>query len=1097
MKVPALVAVFCLLLASNALAVVTTVGLWRLGDDDPTAIDGGSATTGTFGRAVAGSNLNLANSGSANTQTYTTSTPWPGSTFATTFDGNDGYWAPTVPSVSQDNFGIEAWVKAGNGTDPLGFVTNNGLLGSGWGIVQAGGTIRGHYQGGGDIGSAMVTPGVWTHYALVRDNGTATLYVNGVPSGATSAATPITPGGVLEIGYIHRSGVGDQSWFQGAIDHVRVFEFKPGQFDPATDLSLSPTSVPKPGSVIVVPSVPNIAASNLPVSVLSDWQSEYESLRTEIASARATPPTKTTAHHSTDDKILDKQALIWDTDRSPRDVAFRRTGALLQYLKNMPDGPDVSSWEKRLREIRDRGNGSTLAKTSAISEAEDQSSFFALKQVAREAAFSNPLLDFDDVLFVERKVYGKSDQGGQHQVTQYYGHTQMFGGGLYVIKDFKSASPTVVNLLENAVVQEGRLKGQKLAGGAFHSPELSFDGQEILFSHTQPCGRIANWRPNNRELWTADNCFHIFSVNADGSNLVQLTDGPWNDVDPCFLPNGRIAFISERITGRGEGHMFNRCFTTYAPQSLLHSMKADGSDMFPLSWFENDEYQPSVNNDGMLVYTRWDYVDRDAAIAQHLWSCYPDGRDPRSAHGNYPHPYSTMPGAEWDGVRLFPHGSSYDGGYFTDKRPFAEWDIRAIPGSHKYIATAGPHHGDPYGSLVVIDTRMEDDGYDSQIARLTPGKFPEAEETWPSRESTWLYGTAWPLSEAFHLVNYRDGIYLLDKFGNKTLIVKAQNGALRPVSPIPLTSRTEPPVIPTATHQGERLRPESPNATISIVNNYISDLPLPADVKLKELRIIQFIPKSGDFYSGIDLGYAPQGLGRMVLGTVPIEADGSAYFEAPVGKALSFQILDDKGMAVQLMRSITYVHPGEQMTCVGCHESKWESPPIAPGPIAMQWPPSKIEPEVGGVEPVNFYRLVKPVLDKHCTACHLSKKVAPDMSYNSLEPYAFYTAGGTVRAGGGFGAFTWARHGGSRSIPMKHGAYGAILYQGGYLGNSHYDVNMSAEELRRITLWLDCNSMEMGVYGDPAAQKRGELVWPAVDFDPDNLLGVETRGDGP
>ena len=1080
--------VFCLLAAGNAHAVVTTVGLWRLGDDDPVAADGGGATTGTFGQAAVGSNLKLANSGSANTQTYTTGTPQAGSVFATMFDGDDGYWSPTLPSASRDNFGIEVWVKANNNTAPLAFVTNNGLLGSGWGIVQAGRTILGHYPGVGYIGGAAIAPGVWTHCALVRDNGTATFYVNGVPSGATSGATPVAPNGVLEIGYIHRSGAGDEAHFGGAIDHVRVFEFDPGSFDPTTDLALLPTSIREPGSASVVR--PATAPS---VLVAAEWESQYRVLQTQISSSRAARTAKATAHHSMDDKVLDKQSLIWDTDKSPFDVAFRRTGALLRHLRNMPDGPDVSQWHKRLQEISDSRNSARSTQTSALSEADELSIFLALKEVARDAAFSNPLLDCDDILFVERNVFGKQWFSGRHQVTQYYGHTQMFGGGLYVVKNFKSASPTVVNLLEDAVVREGRLQGRRLAGGAFHSPELSFDGQEILFSYTQPSGRIADWNPNNRELWTKDNCFHIFKVNVDGSNLVQLTDGPWNDVDPCFLPNGRIAFISERITGRGEGHMFNRCFGAYVPQSFLHSMKADGSDMFPLSWFENDEYQPSVDNDGMIVYTRWDYVDRDAAIAQHMWSCYPDGRDPRSAHGNYPHPYSTMPGTGWDGVRLFPHGRSYDGGYFTDKRPYAEWDIRAIPGSPKYVATAGPHHGDPYGSLVIIDTRIEDDGYDSQIARLTPDRFPEAEETWPSQEGTWLYGTAWPLSEAFHLVNYRNGIYLLDKFGNKELVVKAQNGALRPVSPIPLKARTKPPVIPTATHQGERLRPDSPNATISIVNNYISDLPLPKDVKLKEVRIIQYVPKSGDFYGGGDLGYAPQGLGRMVLGTVPIEEDGSAYFEAPVERALSFQILDDKGMAVQLMRSITYVHPGEQMTCVGCHESKWESPPVAPGPIAMKRPPSKIKPEVGGVEPVNFYRLVKPVLDKHCTPCHRSKKVAPDMTYNSLEPYAFYTAGGTVRAGGGFGAFTWARHGGSRSIPMKHGAYGATLYQGGYLDDSHYEVNLSAEEFRRITLWLDCNSMEIGVYGDPAAQKRGELVWPAVDFDPDNMSGVETR----
>ena len=104
----------------------------------------------------------------------------------------------------------------------------------------------------------------------------------------------------------------------------------------------------------------------------------------------------------------------------------------------------------------------------------------------------------------------------------------------------------------------------------------------------------------------------------------------------------------------------------------------------------------------MLVYTRWDYVDRDTNIAHHIWTCFPDGRDPRSFHGNYPER--------------------------RESRPWMEMDIRAIPGSHKFVATAGAHHGHAFGSLVLIDPRRADDGAMSQLERLTPEvPFPEAE----------------------------------------------------------------------------------------------------------------------------------------------------------------------------------------------------------------------------------------------------------------------------------------------------------------------------------------------------------------------------------
>ena len=118
-------------------------------------------------------------------------------------------------------------------------------------------------------------------------------------------------------------------------------------------------------------------------------------------------------------------------------------------------------------------------------------------------------------------------------------------------------------------------------------------------------------------------------------------------------------------------------------------MKPDGTDIIPISYHETNEWNPSVDNDGKIVYTRWDYVDRDDCIAHHLWTCYPDGRDPRSPHGNYPLPLTYDAKDKRDGRRARPNG---------------EWNIRAIPGSHRYVATASGHHTHSFGELVVIDT---------------------------------------------------------------------------------------------------------------------------------------------------------------------------------------------------------------------------------------------------------------------------------------------------------------------------------------------------------------------------------------------------------
>ena len=197
---------------------------------------------------------------------------------------------------------------------------------------------------------------------------------------------------------------------------------------------------------------------------------------------------------------------------------------------------------------------------------------------------------------------------------------------------------------------------------------------------------MSPWQGRDLE-WSPTASYHIFKIAADGTNLVQLTDGPWDDFDPCFLPGGRVALISER---RGGYLRCGRCCPTYT----LFSMEADGSDLLCLSYHETHEWQPSVDNNGMIVYTRWDYVDRDSDIAHHLWTCYPDGRDPRAWHGNYPRR--------------------------RESRPWIEQNIRAIPGSQKYVATAAAHHGHAFGSLVLVDPRVPDDGAMSQLTRLTP-----------------------------------------------------------------------------------------------------------------------------------------------------------------------------------------------------------------------------------------------------------------------------------------------------------------------------------------------------------------------------------------
>ncbi len=696
--------------------------------------------------------------------------------------------------------------------------------------------------------------------------------------------------------------------------------------------------------------------------------------------------------------------------------------------------------------------GTTLDHVSLKADTR-KSTYLEARRLGRQIALSNPLLDFNKILFIKRH----DAQGVFHMCDQYYGCNAKPGGGLFVLSDPFGPNQALTNVLQNSVVQQGRLAGDTLTEGAFLSPELSYDGKTILFAYTQ-ARAYEKYLGKEAYEWGPEISYHLFKVGVDGRGLVQLTDGPTNDFDPCYLPGGRVLFISERRGG------YLRC-GRHCPVYTMFSMAPDGSDIICMSFHETHEWHPSIDNDGMIVYTRWDYVDRDTNIAHHIWTSFPDGRDPRSLHGNYP--------------------------LKRESRPWMEMSIRAIPHSKKYVATAAAHHGHAFGSLVMIDQDRSDDRAMSQLTRLTPDvPFPESERHIKPIADCMAYATAWPLSEDDYLCVYdadakNHGIYLIDRFGNRELIYRDETIAC--LSPIPLRARAVPPVIPTKTTQTIMAKAEGKvdKETIAIANVYNSDFKWPEHARVTALRIIQALPKTTPPPNDPRIGIANQTNARAILGSVPVESDGSAYFEAPVGKAIYFQALDKNGLAIQSMRSATYVHPGEQMTCLGCHEPKRGAPtPSAVQPLALKRPPSKIQPDVDGSNPFNYVRLVQPVLDRHCVGCHQTEN-ALDLagviegkngwtrSYTNLaEKYGFYFHVGN-------GSINQGVHGGSRTIAGQFGARASALMP--YLSETHHDVTLSEEDLHRVTLWLDCNSEFYGSYENTVAQSRGDIVQPTLN----------------
>jgi hypothetical protein len=603
------------------------------------------------------------------------------------------------------------------------------------------------------------------------------------------------------------------------------------------------------------------------------------------------------------------------------------------------------------------------------SGASAESLFLEARALGRQLALASPLLDFDAILFTKR-VPGSFN----HMSDQYYGWWSRPGGGIYLLRGFKSGEPAV-ECLTDAVLQEP---------GSFLRPALSYDAKKLLFAWCKHYPQLAREKDKlNKSNVPEDAFYHVFEMNLDGSGLRQLTHGKYDNFDARYLPDGRIVFLSTR---RGQAIQVGKASAaaTLAKNDLpdcyvrcgggaerpvavytLHTMNADGSDLTPISPFEMFEWEPSIAHDGTILYSRWDYVDRDNMPYMSLWSINPDGTNARLVYGNY------------------------------TRVPHCTFEPRAIPGSHKILFTASGHHAQTMGSLVLLDPAIGTEG-EAPITRLTPEMpFPEI-EGWPRA----FYTSPWPLSERTHLVAWGMeesvsegrsrppngmGLYLFNAGRGLELLYRDPD--ISSMYPIPLKPQPTPPAL------ASNVKWDGPQEGRFLVADVTRGLKTVRPGEVKALRIVAIPAKTQPWMNQPVLGLTRDDPGKAVLGTVPVEADGSAYFRAPSGVALLFQALDAQGRAIQTMRSATHVQPGQTLSCTGCHDSRKDTPPPTGPLLASLREPSKITIGPEGSWTMRFDKLIQPVLDAQCVRCHHPKgedaeaakfDLTPERAYQSL-----------------------------------------------------------------------------------------------------------------
>ena len=715
--------------------------------------------------------------------------------------------------------------------------------------------------------------------------------------------------------------------------------------------------------------------------------------------------------------------------------ALRRAGLLLADLPTLAGAPDFSADVAALERLQGEA-----AKADSLDPAARLDLYRRIRWLARDAALRNPLLADKPIVFMKRKRF--VCQMLHEYIAYFEENAGVYGGGVYVLER-PGRSLATRDLVEG-----------RLAMGCYTTLALSYDARKVYFAFAPCRGRPVAFGSIEQPF------YKILDVDPEGRELRQLTDSPYDDFDPCPLPDGDIAFLSTRRGG------FTRCNNPWEPIQVytLQRMDADGENARPLSFHETNEWHPSVLHDGRIVYTRWDYVDRSAANFHGLWATNPDGTNPVALFGNY------------------------------TSRINACFQPHAIPGSSRILFVAGAHHADVGGSLVLFDPSragLDPDGGDrfDAIEVVTPQVcFPEGDQAdggWPKT----YFHSPWPLSEKYFLVSFgygplpgmssggkhdTTGLYYLDRFGHLELLYRDERMAC--MYPILLAPRARPPVV------AGTLNPELGNQGEFVLTDVTrSHLALPQDRPVRALRIYQVFPKTTPTVNQPRIGHANAESARMLLGTVPVEADGSAYFRAPAGKPLYFQAVDADGRAIQSMRSITYLQPGERRGCVGCHEPAAAAP--APRPtLATGRRPSEIRPGPDGTHPFSYPRLVQPVLDRHCVRCHDGKE-GPDKSpliltgepagsftrsYEALKPYLRW--------------FEWGGESitGTVTRPGKSGADESRLTK--VLADAAHGpkVGLPAEDRERINVWLDGNVPFYGTYGaeEQRAQREGKPVPP-------------------
>ena len=550
--------------------------------------------------------------------------------------------------------------------------------------------------------------------------------------------------------------------------------------------------------------------------------------------------------------------------------------------------------------------------------------------------------------------------------------------------------------------------------------------------------------------WDADRClvtalsenntWQVYELTFDDGKLRQVTPDMGGDVDNvegCYVPDGSTIFVSSASM------MGIPCIGGSGLVGNIYRVEEDGKTVRQLTFEQDNDWNPTILPNGRIMYLRWEYVDITHYYSRYVFTMNPDGTNQVEHYGS---------GSYWPNSTFYP---------------------KNIPGqSSKFVGIVSGHHGVAReGELVIFDPskgRQETQG----VVQRIPGRDnPPANVTIDQLvDNSWpKFLFPYPLDDDHFLVSCRMtpsepwSIYLVDTFDNM-LRLRSENGA-HLLEPFAVVEREEPPVLQDRTVPGEK------TANVFITDVYFGQgLPKVPKGTVKKLRV--FAVSYG--YRGIG-GHDAFGLescwdGRRMLGEVPVFEDGSASFKIPANTPIVVQPLDENGAAVQTMRSWFVGMPGENESCIGCHETQNDVSPTQTT-IARNTPPVDIAEFYGPDRPFSFEGEVQPILDKFCVGCHDgSKPDRPNFADTSRGPQNFSNAYHALHP--------YVRRPGPESDvhvfqPMEYHVSTSELVQ--MLQKGHHNVKLDEEAWRRLYCWIDLNVPYFGSWTEisEAGRERG------------------------